>query len=341
MNRPFSFALMCAAVMSMTWLEACGKHQTPTSPTTGAPAVGLSIIAPPGLGSPGQAAQLTAQAIFGDGTKSDVTASALWQSSNPNVAAITTSGFVRLVGSGVAIITARLPSGPTGTLSLAVNPMVGGRITEAGEFPLAQVQVTIIGGPQDGQVTTTDQYGQYSVGGAAGAQQVRAAKDGYVTVTVNVGSNPTRVDIVMSPSTPYADLHGSWKVTFSTSPSCQLPQDVMTRTYTAAVQQNNARLTINFSGATFDPGPPVENWMFGRVYGNTVNVDVGSVDDSCFYYHQCFAELLADGRRFTLSGTAAGSTDGSALSLLFAGAVTLAPPNVTCTAADHHLSFTR
>jgi hypothetical protein len=242
------------------------------------------------------------------------------------------------------------PTAPTpgATSGTGQNPLVrvAGRVYESGGFGLPQVQVTIVGGSMDGFVTLTDQYGNYEVSNAPGVRQVRAAKDGYFTVTVSVGSNPAQVNIVMSSTTPYADLRGSWHLTFSASSTCQLPDEAMTRRYTASIEQDNAGLTVRLSDAQFGSDRSnLENWIFGRVSGNHVTLTMGGDNDACFYYGECLVEELADGRVLTLNGSAVGSVNRGVLAATLAGAVGLSatPPGTqsVCTAADHHLTFTR
>ena len=343
MTRNVCIGAVFATLVVTAWLGACGRQVTGPTPV-------VVITAPSNLKFVGQTGQLTAQVTAANGSQSDVTATAVWSSSNHSVATVSATGLVTLIASGVTTITARISSGQTGTLSLTVvNPInvpVAGRVSEAGGFGLPQVQVTIVGGAKDGAVTQTDQYGNYSVSDAAGAQQVRATKDGYNTATVSVGSNPTQVNVTLTPTTPYADLHGTWHLTLGASATCQLPDEAKTRKYTAAIEQDNARLTIHLSDAQFLSNRTTENWIFGRVYGNDVTLTVGKADDSCFYYGECLVEQLASGSTLTLDGTAAGSVSGNVLATLLAGTITVsASPSGTagaaCTAPDHHLTFTR
>jgi Big-like domain-containing protein/carboxypeptidase family protein len=344
MSRNLFIGTMFAAVAAIAWLGGCVGQQTPTNPSQGS----ITISAPPNLKNGGQTGQLTAQETLANGSKLDVTSVAVWSSSNPNVATVSATGLVTLIANGVTNITARLSSGLYGVLTLPVMVVtVAGRVVEPGGLGLPQAQITIIGGSKDGVVTLTDQDGNYSVPGAVGAQQVRAQKDGYVTATVSVGPN-LAVNFTLNPTTPYADLHGSWNLTFSASSSCQLPDEAMTRRYTAAIDQDNARLTIRLSDAQFGSvRSSPENWIFGRVAGNNVTLTLAKTgDDGCFYYGACLVELLADGTYLTLDGSAAGSLNGSVLATMLAGAINLikatgGPPIATCAAADHHLTFTR
>ena len=53
------------------------------------------------------------------------------------------------------------------------------------------------------------------------------------------------------PILPYASLDGVYSLTFTASPSCNLPDDAVKRTYTATIAQTDAALTIVLSGARF------------------------------------------------------------------------------------------
>ena len=58
----------------------------------------------------GSSHQLTATATLSDGTTADVTGSAVWSSSNPTIASISSSGVVAAVAPGTAQITATVGS---------------------------------------------------------------------------------------------------------------------------------------------------------------------------------------------------------------------------------------
>lgn len=337
--------LLCglAGLLAMIGIFACGKRQTPTSPS-GASLTSITINASDSLGRVGQTAQLTAVQTFSNGSTTDVTAAAVWQSSNPHVVTISATGLATVIGPGTATITATTAA-VSKPGSLLINVPVGGSSTVSGSvaergFVLPNAQVTLIGGAMDGHTTTTNQAGLYSFSNAGDAVQVRAEKSGYVTATQNIAASPGTTDFTLNPIVPYADVGHTYHVTFTASPSCQLPDDVKTRAYSAAITQGGARLTIQFFGLQFTP---TTNWMDGRIYGNSVNLTFGTADDSCLYYQLCFVENLGGSRDLTLNGTGSGTVAGSTIDAQLAGAVIVSgdPPIPICTASDHHLTFSR
>jgi hypothetical protein len=99
---------------------ACGQSTTPT-PTP--PAVtSVTITGTLTLPAVGQTSQLVATAAFANGTSQVVTNQATWQSSNPTVATVTTTGLVAALTYGTAIVTATFQGvNGTGTVSIALN----------------------------------------------------------------------------------------------------------------------------------------------------------------------------------------------------------------------------
>ena len=70
--------------------------------------------------SQGQGVQFTANATFSDGSMQDITSMAVWNSSAPSIATITSSGFVSPVGIGTTTVSASA-GGIVGTTSLTVQ----------------------------------------------------------------------------------------------------------------------------------------------------------------------------------------------------------------------------
>jgi hypothetical protein len=156
------------------------------------------------------------------------------------------------------------------------------------------------------------------------------------------------VNVELAPTVPYASLGGVYSLTFTASPSCTLPDDAVTRTYTATIDQRGAPLAIVLSDARFLTSA---NQFFGHVLGNVVSFTL--LTYYCPYYAGCVTEKLADNRYLSLGGTAqAIVTTPAEMTALFAGAVTVtsevpgesyAPtkPIAACAAPDHRLVFTR
>ena len=240
------------------------------------------------------------------------------------------------------------PTGPDGAGGVGANGStvlsygVAGSVLEPGGLGIPNAEVTVIGGAMDGRTTTASQSGYYYFTQAGDALQIRAAKSGYTTSTVNVAATRNQTNITLNPTVPYADVGGNYRVTFVASSSCLLPDDLRTRTYAAAIAQDGARLTIRFSGPQFSEST---NLMEGRIYSNAVNLSIGKADDICFYYRQCFMDSVGDGRVLILDGSGSGTVAGSTLDTQVAGVVTVGGDGierpVTCTAPDHRLTFSR
>jgi hypothetical protein len=84
-------------------MAACGQATTPTS----VPAVtSVAITGTLAVPAAGQTSQLVATATFADGTSRVVTNQATWQSVDPTIATVTTTGLVQALTYGTAVVTA-------------------------------------------------------------------------------------------------------------------------------------------------------------------------------------------------------------------------------------------
>src|ERR1700722_3552463 len=96
--------LACFAI-TMGWIAGCGSKSSPTSPTVGPPMVtAVTVTGTAALTAPGQTSQLTLEATLSDGSKKDVTSTALWSSSNRNVVTVTAAGLAMAVDFGQAFV---------------------------------------------------------------------------------------------------------------------------------------------------------------------------------------------------------------------------------------------
>ena len=98
-----------------------------------------------------------------------------------------------------------------------------------------------------------------------------------MTATQTVSGNTELVNIVLTASVPYASLGGAYTLTFNASRSCQLPEDVMSRTYNVGIdQERGAVLTVVLANGQFvtlvdgDGNDVLLNKFIGHVSGNTV-----------------------------------------------------------------------
>jgi hypothetical protein len=120
----------------------------------------------------------------------------------------------------------------------------------------------------------------------------------------------------------YASLGGVYSLTFTASPSCNLPDDAVKRTYTATIAQTDAALTIVLSGARFGSlGQMTLNQFSGRVLGTAVSFAFYNGLYYGLYYGDGPVEQLADNRYLSFGGTAEATATDSGISAMFAGVV--------------------
>src|ERR1700730_4140564 len=120
-------------------LSFAGCSCSPSSPSPSRPSPGaaLAVTGPSSL-SVGHTAQLTAIFTSTSGARQDVTAQAIWQSSNIVAATVSSMGLVTARGFGAANITATY-QGLTSAVSLSVGQAsvaACGRITQPGSYVL-------------------------------------------------------------------------------------------------------------------------------------------------------------------------------------------------------------
>jgi hypothetical protein len=356
MRLSFIFALWCL-VSAMGYMAGCGSKNGPTAPgVVVAPPLTVRMINVSGNGmltAPGQTTQLSAEATLSDGSKKNVTSTANWTTSNANVATVS-GGLVTAVDLGKTSIFASAEGTSSSFFTITVLPegtyILSGRVSEQGSLEVADARIEIIGGPMSGRAVMTNQSGEYAFNGVSGVTQVRATKAGYLPATQNVSQDTEHVNIELTPSVPYAVVAGGYRLTFKASSSCHLPDDAVSRTYTARIDQRSSNLDITLSGAQFATwGSVTWNEFSGRVLGNTVSFALYDAGGSCIYgYDGCVVEKLAENRYLSLVGTTSATPAGSAMSAAFAGSVNLTasaygpfPPIATCAASDHQLIFTR
>ena len=342
----------CLAIATAS-LAGCGRNNTPTGPTAGgvAPMVTTLTISGNGrLTAPGQTTQLSAQATYSDGSSKNMTSSVQWGATNAAVVTVSRGGLVTAVDFGKTTVYGTTP-GISSNLVITVLPdgtyIVSGRVTEAGNLSVTDARIEVIGGPMNGRAAMTDQSGRYAFNGVAGVLQVRATKGGYVAATQNVTGDSEQVNIELAPAAPYASIGGVYRLTFTASQSCQLPDDLASRTYTATIDQAGARLTVTLSDAQFGAYfSRTWNTFSGRVLGNAVLFTLNGGYDAI--YNGGVSERLTDTRYLNLAGTADATVTGSTISAKFAGTVSIltSPDNIfgptsACAASDHHLVFTR
>jgi len=97
-------------------VSVCGRETSITTPTSPSPLV-VSVAISGTVAPDADTSQLNATAKLSDGTTRDVTRSAQWVSSNPEVATVSDAGLVTATGTGTATIRATV-DGQSDTLAV-------------------------------------------------------------------------------------------------------------------------------------------------------------------------------------------------------------------------------
>jgi len=123
--KRFTKMLICSAsLLSAALLTACGSGDQGRDPILGVPAATLvSVAVTPATASIaiGAVQQLTATAVYTDGSARDVSAKATWTSASPAIAGVNAAGAVTGTSAGVAVINAVFES-KSGAASITVVP---------------------------------------------------------------------------------------------------------------------------------------------------------------------------------------------------------------------------
>jgi hypothetical protein len=279
----------CFALMSILVAVACGsdkqfqvtKYTGPTDPTAPTPVtigpgvLSLSLQGPPQSIGPGETGQMRAIARLTDGSDKDVTADAQWTSSQTQVATVS-AGVVTGQALGRVQIRA-IYQGRSFGLTIVIKPagtfILSGNITEPGPVMVGAATVAVTNGPSI-QATATS-FGFYELFGVSGMVSLRVSKQGYLdqTTTVTV-TQDQKLDLQIRPITAPVTVAGTYRMTLTIPSSCTVvPDDQKTRTYTAAITQDNALVKVQLSDANFVSA--AKSAFSGKVTGNTVTFNLG------------------------------------------------------------------
>ena len=289
-----------------------------------------------------------AVARFSDGSERDVTADARWTSTQPEIATVD-AGVITGQALGRTLIRVTYLS-RSASLAMLIKPegtfILQGSITEPGPVNVGTATVAVLSGPSQRQVTA-DSSGFYELIGVTGMLTLRVSKPGYrdETRTLSVTQDQT-FDVQIRPISAPTSVAGTYGVRLTISPSCSIvPNDQKTRTYTATIAQDMARLSVKLGDANFVAGPNGEmNSFTGTVFGSTVTFNWG--DGGYYYYYydgtSQVQETLQGGQILGIWGklvVAAGQT----LSGNLVGGFSFRDGNRTsrCSATDNSVVFTR
>jgi len=150
--------------------------------------------------------QLTATARGSDGSSQDVTRSATWESSNAQLASVSASGYVTILGNGDVDLKA-IYQGVMGAVHVHVSLprtfTMSGTVAEAAPnvHPIAGARIQIVGGDH----TFSDNRGVFAIPGLpAGRTLVEFSKDGYQTLETEVvlANDDAQLTIKLYPTPP-------------------------------------------------------------------------------------------------------------------------------------------
>jgi hypothetical protein len=172
--------------------------------------------------------------------------------------------------------------GPAPAPPAATAHKLNGYVGDTAFRPMGGVRIEVLNGPDAGKELTSDAQGVFSyVGLFPGSVSVRAAKDGYLTMTstvfVSVTTDQAWVSFLLAPSAPPVSAQGSYPLTISVDSGCAgFPDAARVRSYpaqltvrTGATLPPNTQFGGQVTGATF---APYTNIFWVGVAGNYVAV---------------------------------------------------------------------
>ena len=316
-----SLGLVLAATIT-----SCDKSPAAPTPPQTPTATRLEISGPRAI-VPGVPTQFTATANMSDGTSRDVTTSTSWRImpvygridvSAPGLLTARENGFADLSAAYTGLTSTReVIAVPEGTFRL--TGIVTDVIPPAG--PVNGARVT--GGSLS---TFTGSDGRYVLLGVAGDIELRVTKDRYrpLAQRVVVTDHQTlNVDLQIDGQLP--DVSGSYTLTIAAADTCStaLPEEAMSRTYSAIVKQVGPDVRIEVGGARFAKmggGRTANVIRFARLWPDNVQFELGEAGcfDPDFYYPICLGpevvEELAPTRFYLQSGFVVLSISPTALS---------------------------
>lgn len=233
-SRLGGLLLVVACVLPLACINGSPDSPAPTAPTP-TPAVTLTSVAVTGLSgaaTPGQTAQLAANASYSDGTTQTVTQQATWESGNQAVATVTPAGLVSFVALGDADIRATYRSVVGSTrVTVSAAPVrrfpLAGTLTDAdNNRGVENVRVEVTDGADAGRSATTDVNGAFAIADLAeGTFSVRITHPYYEVVVRPVTlAQVTRIDVALKPIVNVAGLYGTYNVGLRvTQQNCEEP----------------------------------------------------------------------------------------------------------------------
>lgn len=170
------------ALLSLTTTSACQQSTSPNPavPTPPIPeASAVTLVGVPTRLAVGDSVQLTAAVTLADGSRK--LSDAVWMSSNDNVATVSPSGLLTVIGRGGADITTTAYE-HLASVHVRVPYIVAGVIHETvptEDSPVAGARVEVKGSSDDGIAATTDSGGRFSLEVENAGITLAVSKEGY------------------------------------------------------------------------------------------------------------------------------------------------------------------
>lgn len=249
----------------------------------------------------------------------------------------------------VSSIGCSTPPAPTPTPTPTPGPAilaVSGSVSDVVNRRVAGVRIEVVGGPQKGAVTFSDDAGNFAIESKLSPfSAIRASKQGYIDSTQVVGGTGPTVDLkfLMSSANPPLNIIGTYEVTFTADATCtDLPDLARRRTYNASLA---TRLQLH--GASFGSTDGTDwNIMHFRQFDDFVEM---WADDPPIL------ELLPDNAYYMVYGAATGTVTREFAQLSLNGDIWYCPklgvgslwsvpcdgPIVKCRSTRHQMTMTR
>ena len=352
-----SLALGLAAIVS-----ACEKSPAaPTPPRTTTPTPTRLEIAGRRSIVTGIPTQFTATVHMSDGSSRDVTTSASWRSpwvafvvSAPGLLTAQQNGTIDLSAAYAGLTSTReVIAVPEGTFRLT------GTVTDvtAPAGPVESAQLKVTDGTGRGLFASTGPDGRYFLYGVAGDIELRVTKHRYRDhVQRVVVTDHQALDLDLPIAAPLPDVSGSWVLTITAADTCStvLPEEAMSRKYSAMIRQVGPDVRIELGGARF---ARVYGWTADGVDRATVwpdNLQFGLNLFGCdLFSYECVPnvmEELAPSRFYLPTGFVAVSISSTVLSGKLEGEIGIYSRSaaddpfrgeVSCRSSRHQVTFTK
>jgi hypothetical protein len=210
--------LSLAASLAIAALVACSSSKSSDSPTAPSlpalPGVTVTTLVVTNQPANGNTIQMIATARMSDSSSQTVTTGATWETSNPAIATISSSGLLTVLANGSVDVRA-MYQGVLGSLTVPVTraPDPNARYTlsgiarEVSPEPriLGDVRITITEGPDTGMAASSDAGGQFRFASVAGSRvSLEASRAGYQLwrmTNLTIDGNK-QIEVVMFPIPP-------------------------------------------------------------------------------------------------------------------------------------------